>query len=288
MPGRYDIPFHPRARDGWFRVANIDVTTSAALVGVAILSMVAYAIDKVLLDRLTLIGPAVRDGELWRVVTWPMVNPPDSFFIFIVLGLLFLWFVGHEVEEMIGRHRFTLLILLMTVVPAVLVCLSGTLARSTDAYGFYELDMGLLAIVALHQPNRPFFFGIPAWIVGAVYAFLTFVRLAGERLWGNLILVVLVIAVAAIVMRRFGYLEDTMGWLPSGATKRKKRPGRSRSQNKVVPGPWSAPTEAAPPADAAAAQAELDTLLDKISAGGLDSLTGDEKRRLNELSKRLR
>jgi hypothetical protein len=29
-------------------------------------------------------------------------------------------------------------------------------------------------------------------------------------------------------------------------------------------------------------------LLDKISAGGLDSLTSDEKRRLNDLSKRLR
>ena len=41
-------------------------------------------------------------------------------------------------------------------------------------------------------------------------------------------------------------------------------------------------------ADAAAAQVELDELLDKISATGLDSLSTDEKRRLNELSKRLR
>jgi len=41
-------------------------------------------------------------------------------------------------------------------------------------------------------------------------------------------------------------------------------------------------------AEAAAAQVELDALLDKISATGLESLTSDEKRRLNELSKRLR
>ncbi|MFZ9016490.1 MAG: DUF6576 domain-containing protein, partial [Ilumatobacteraceae bacterium] len=41
-------------------------------------------------------------------------------------------------------------------------------------------------------------------------------------------------------------------------------------------------------ADTAAAQAELDVLLDKISASGLESLSTDEKRRLNELSKRLR
>jgi hypothetical protein len=36
------------------------------------------------------------------------------------------------------------------------------------------------------------------------------------------------------------------------------------------------------------ARAELDTLLDKISAGGFGSLTVGEKRRLEELSARLR
>ena len=40
--------------------------------------------------------------------------------------------------------------------------------------------------------------------------------------------------------------------------------------------------------ETAAAQAELDRLLDKISADGLDSLSAEEKQRLNELSKRLR
>ena len=35
-------------------------------------------------------------------------------------------------------------------------------------------------------------------------------------------------------------------------------------------------------------QAELDGLLDKISAQGLEALSSDEKKRLNELSKLLR
>jgi hypothetical protein len=35
-------------------------------------------------------------------------------------------------------------------------------------------------------------------------------------------------------------------------------------------------------------QIELDALLDKIGANGMDSLTGAEKQRLNDLSKRLR
>ena len=35
-------------------------------------------------------------------------------------------------------------------------------------------------------------------------------------------------------------------------------------------------------------QAELDALFDKIGANGMDALSGAEKQRLNELSKRLR
>ena len=35
-------------------------------------------------------------------------------------------------------------------------------------------------------------------------------------------------------------------------------------------------------------QAEIDVLLDKISEHGLDSLTADERRRLDEHSRRLR
>ena len=43
-----------------------------------------------------------------------------------------------------------------------------------------------------------------------------------------------------------------------------------------------------PPPPSAADQAELDALLDKIGAQGMDSLSKDEKQRLNDLSKRLR
>ena len=65
-------------------------------------------------------------------------------------------------------------------------------------------------------------------------------------------------------------------------------------------GPWtsatrSGPTRSAPlpqppvsSADVAADQRELDALLDKISDAGMDGLSADEKRRLNELSKRMR
>jgi hypothetical protein len=62
----------------------------------------------------------------------------------------------------------------------------------------------------------------------------------------------------------------------------------------VVEGPWTRrptpPTALPQPpgGPSVSDQVELDNLLDKISASGMDGLTDDEKRRLNELSKRLR
>jgi hypothetical protein len=74
------------------------------------------------------------------------------------------------------------------------------------------------------------------------------------------------------------------GGARSGGRRKAVRPARSaqRTSPSVVTGPWGGP-----PTNAAD-QHELDALLDKISAQGIDSLSKGEKQRLNELSKRLR
>ena len=59
----------------------------------------------------------------------------------------------------------------------------------------------------------------------------------------------------------------------------------------MVDGPWRSGPPPMPPAavpPSLADQEELDALLDKIGATGMDSLTSGEKKRLNDLSKRLR
>ena len=86
---------------------------------------------------------------------------------------------------------------------------------------------------------------------------------------------------------------DGIGSGSSGRSRKKSKPKRSAGPSKsggVVQGPWKnapAPTPPPPP-PSPADQIELDALLDKIGADGMDSLTGDEKKRLNDLSKRLR
>lgn len=278
----------PRPRHGWTRVGNLDITTTALLVIGGVASMILYAIDKSWFGKLVFHPSLVRDGELWRLVTWPLANEPG---IWPVVGLFFFWRVGHFVEEMVGRNRNAILIGLVTLVPAAFVSLLDEATFPT----FTEVGVGLLltvafVVLAVEHPDAQSFFGIPIWVLAIVFVGLYVLQVTAERFWGTLIMLAIAIVIGVVAVRQWGFARrlsfiPTLGARPSRAPRRSRRP--SASQGTVVEGPWAA---SAPrrPADAAAAQAELDTLLDKISASGLDSLTSDEKRRLNELSKRLR
>jgi membrane associated rhomboid family serine protease len=270
------------------------------LVIAGVASMFLYAIDKSTFFKLMFDPLAVRDGEVWRLVTWPIANPPTQ--IWVVFTLLFFWFVGHAVEELVGRNRFAALTAIVTVVPAVIV----TFLPDQDFPTVPEIGLGLvgtamLAVFAAQHPHAPFFFGVPAWVIAVVFVGIDMLRVVGDRYWGTLVLMAMAIILALVTVRQWGFAEK-LGWIPSlGGSKphpprrgpAPKRPtgkksAPARGSGRVVEGPWSAPTPPMSSAEAAAAHAELDTLLDKISATGLDSLTSDEKRRLNELSKRLR
>ena len=291
----------PRPRDGWFRVGNLDITTTALLVFTSVASMFLYAISTSWFEKLIFSPFLVRDGQFWRIATWPVANPPTR--ILVVLTFVFFWLVGHMVEELIGRIRYAILVGIVVIVPAVVV----TLLPRESFPTFGELGLSLLlttmfAVFAAEHPHAPSFFGIPVWILAVVFIGIDVLRIVGDRYWGDLVMMLLSIALAFVLMRQWGFLEKLSfipnlnsgsrphpprrGPAPPRSTGRSSAPKRRAGQ--VVEGPWSSPTPPVSPADAAAAQVELDALLDKISATGLDSLTSDEKRRLNELSKKLR
>ena len=290
----------PRPRDGWFRVGNLDITTTALLVFAGVASMFLYAVNKVWFAELVYAPAAVRDGDIWRLATWPIANPPTR--ILVVLTLVFFWLVGHIVEEMVGRTRFAILIAIVTVVPAAVVtALPQDPFTTLPEIGLSLLLTTMFVVYAAENPHAPSFFGIPIWILAAVFIGIDVLGIIGDRYWGTLVMMLLAIGVALVVVRQWGFVQR-LSFIPNlGAAKKPHPPRRGpapprtaarrserRRTGQVVEGPWSAPAPPPSTADAAAAQVELDALLDKISATGLDSLTSDEKRRLNELSKRLR
>jgi hypothetical protein len=245
-----------------------------------------------------------------------LVNPPD---IWILIGLVVFWFIGMIVEREVGKARFAGLLAAMAIVPGIVAGLldlanqgSGHWAAYT--YGVDLISIALIFVYGVHELHaREFLLGIPLWVLGAAYVFIEILRDVGNRAWAQLILALLVIAVGFIGGRQCGLLEDLefiprsklLGWngQPAGAgggwydppTKpgRQKDQGRKRGRRRkgkakggppgaVVAGPWGA--AALTPLE----QAELDVLLDRISAGGTDSLSKEEKSRLDFLSRRMR
>ena len=253
MANRFQFALpEPRPRDGWFRVGNLDITTTALLVIAGVASMFLYAISKETFAKLIFDPLAVRDGEIWRLVTWPIANPPSH--IWLVLTLLFFWFIGHAVEGMVGRVRYTVLIVVITVVPAAIV----TLLPPEDFPTIAEMGLGMLAtalfvVFAAENPNMPFFFGVPAWIIATVFVGIDVLLWVGDRVWGTLVLMVLGDAAGAdhgapVGVRQAAHVH------PQVRRRRRPRPrgghrssaavlsaGPPTSAGSVVEGPWSAP-----------------------------------------------
>lgn len=300
MAGRFSFssPERRYGGDPWFRIGQVDVTTTVLVAGLCVISMFVWAIDASALEQLALIPREVRDGQLWRVVTWPLYNEPD---IWTVIMIAIFWYFGREIEGRLGRSRFAVMLLIMAVVPGIV----GTLLDIVG-WGLRPIEFGVFLVFVAGNPHARFFFGIPAWVLAAVFVGIEVLQLLGYREEERIVLLFVSIATALITARSMGLAEATP-WIPalpwgqggnrSGSRRRTPRRRPPRGRGDVVAGPWSAPSGGRssgplpqPPASESSARdhAELDALLDKISAGGLDALTSAEKKRLNELSKRMR
>ena len=145
-------------------------------------------------------------------------------------------------------------------------------------------------VYAFDSPNAVWFFNIPLWVVAGIFVLLDVLQYMGREFYGALLVELGAIIVGTITARQFGMLND-LAFIPRFVSSKSGRGGKKskaksvRGGSSVVSGPWAGTPE---PAHSAADQMELDGLLDKISAQGMDSLSRTEKARLNELSKKLR
>lgn len=275
--------------DPWFRLGDIEVGSAALLALGSGISMIVWAIVPEFIASLALFPDAVRSGEFWRIVTWPLANSAS---IWTVIAVALLWLIGTQLEVQVGRVPMAKLLVATTIISGLL----GTALDVGDA-GVRSIEFVILLLYVAQHPHARFFFGIPGWVLGAVFVGIQVLGLVGTRSFSALLFFLLTLVVGAIAGRSVGLLQH-FSFIPAVPSARNRRPKRKASRNnkgaptrnhrgKVVEGPWSAP---APPSASndAAAHEELDALLDKIHASGIDSLSKAEKQRLNDLSKRLR
>lgn len=126
-------------------VATVPVVTYA-LTGLTVLVYLLELKWNGLEFQLSSFGPSIAQGQWYRLITSAFVHalPSDRPFgiTHIVFNLWWLWILGRELEEMLGRFRFTALYLLSALSGSVALYL---LAPSAGAIGASGAIYGLAA-----------------------------------------------------------------------------------------------------------------------------------------------
>ncbi len=280
--------------DPWFRIGGYPVSTTAFVVGLGVVSMIIWGIEGrfgPLFRELVLVSEdfslgSVLEGDVWRLVTWPIPNEPH--FWTIILFAIF-YMLGSQIESLLGRWRFAFFLIALTLVPAVIVTAVEAVTGITGfVAGLRMVEVGVLVAFAAQYAHARFWPGIPGWVIAVVIVGLDAIQALGNRNWFALIVLACTVAVALLGIRAFGYATN-LTWIPklsfspassqsstSTRSSRSHRRGRSRDHLRSVP-------QAGDPVSP-----EIDALLDQVSSQGLDSLTRKQRKQLEAHARRLR
>ncbi|MEO6750545.1 MAG: rhomboid family intramembrane serine protease [Chthoniobacteraceae bacterium] len=223
-------------------------------------------VTETLVGSLGFISDKVHSGQVWRLLTYGLVNPPSIGFVIEMVMLI--WF-ARELERFYGRKLFlTFYGALYLFVPVVLTLLGfwKTMALSGAIGGF-----GCFIAFATLYPGALLIFNLPAqWLA---------------------IILVAIYSLIAI------YARDVVGlinlWATVGFAYSFVRYQQGRIQLPGFRWPWSKPkfrvvqrtrdtisSSSHEEDDDDELESELDILLDKIARNGLASLSSNERARL--------
>lgn len=236
--------------------------------------------------------PALLLLQPWSIVTYMFVH--DGF-LHLFFNMLVLFFFGPVLEDRWGSREFLKFYLLCGVGAALLSFLlpgAGIVGASGAIYG-------LMVAFAMYWPESPIhlygIFPIKAkWLVGGLVALSVLFALSGGQPG------LAHLAHLGGALTAFLYLKSPMAPAAWGqvysAPRRPARPNRPLFARREKPEtPAAAPAPAAQSGASAARERELhrslddvDRILDKISRGGMASLTEEERARLEEASRKFR
>lgn len=258
--------------DPWFRVGRLAITTVMAVVVAVVASWLVWVIAPGIPGLLAYSPSLVASGEVWRLVTWPLAN---GLSLWGVLNLFFFWYFGTDLESQIGR---TSMVWFLVGVWASLTAAATVVGIALGGVGL--AGIGLVQFVVLlvwiaDNPRRPFFFNIPAWVIGVVLVGLQVLTLIAARAVSNLLALLLGLVLVAVVARSVGLLSS-FAWIPGGRTSRPARRPRTTK----------GPDRRTRQRDAD--RVRLDQLLDLINERGIDGLTAAQRKELLTLRERMR
>lgn len=223
----------------------------------------------------------------WTAVTYMFVH---ASFFHLFFNMLVLFFFGPPLEERWGSQEFIKFYLICGVGGAV----ASLLFPHALIVGASGAIFGVMLAYAMYWPeNLIYIWGIfpvkAKWMVAALIGINLLYAISGTST-GVAHLAHLGGAAAA-----FAYLKSSWGPTPFGPRPKKQKPKRVQPAVRTSPEPSAGLRGRAAAARPIASTQEeerllddIDRILDKISERGMESLTAEERVRLDEASRRFR
>ncbi|HUL49923.1 MAG TPA: rhomboid family intramembrane serine protease [Gemmatimonadales bacterium] len=223
----------------------------------------------------------------WTFVTYMFLH---SGLLHLAFNLLALFMFGPPVEERMGGRRFILYYFLCGLGGAALSFALMQLKPVGPIVGASAAVYGVLLAFAWYWPDQPIYvfpFPVPIrakWLVTFAVGI-------------SFLLALLTLSDGVAYLAHLGgfaagflYLKASGWWLARAERQLRRTPEASVvvQSARVAGGGSGEPPKRPRPPLRDAAQAEIDRVLDKISARGIDSLTPAERRFLSEMSRKMR
>ena len=210
----------------------------------------------------------VLRGQVWRIFSYGLVNPPSLQFAF---DLLFIAWFGREVEKFFGRRKFLWLYAGIYLVTPLLFTLIGVWLPMEPRAGETGAFALFIAFATLYPGAVMMFEVLAKWAALILFGILTLMALAYHDTTG-------LISLWATSGLAYAFVRHEQGAFTLPAIDWWKRKPKFR----VLPDlPVSVKKTPPAPVPKAASMVEIDALLDKIAQSGMGSLTPKERAKLD-------
>ena len=180
---------------GWFAVRNLAVYIVA---GNALVWLTGFIFrENAFVERLALVPAAVFKGEVWRIVTFVLMNSFGGSPLLVLIELYFLYFIGQNLEGYWGSFRFTFYYFVSLILTAVVSLLTGV-----SLYGARYIHLSLFFAFAAIAPEMRIllFFFIPVkikYLAWAAWAFTAY-EFIMSRSWADRLVILAPLAAYAM------------------------------------------------------------------------------------------
>ena len=257
-----------------FHLGKVPIDVTSLIIGLhliagLIFSLISSTGTTTAVSFLAFSSSGLLDLKIWTLVTYPFVHVID---LWVIIGLLFLWLFGRQLEGFLGAKSFGILYFAVSAISALAMALLSPLIGDYFLIGQRSIHFAVFIGFVLAFPNIRMWFDIRTkWIIIAVVTIYV-IQHIGTRDWGGLVHLCCAIVAVFAFLHYFGVnsCQHATAWLASQVFGKRNRSPQAKKTRKTK-------TDSK----------EIDRILDKISKSGFDSLTSEEKRALGENSSNL-